>query len=35
MRPRPLAFPTHWTPEQALVVFELMDELRERVWGLY
>ena len=35
MRRRALIVPTHWTPEQALAVFELIDELRECVWGLY
>lgn len=24
-----------WTPEQALAVFELLDDLRERVWVHY
>jgi hypothetical protein len=24
-----------WTPEQALVVWELLDDLRERVWTHY
>ena len=24
-----------WTPEQALVVFELLDDLRERIWAHY
>ena len=35
MRRRALFVPTHWTPEQALAVFELIDELRDHVWGLY
>ncbi len=25
----------HWTPEQALVVWDLLDDLRERVWSHY
>ena len=33
-RPPPIV-PTYWTPEQALAVFEILDELRDRVWGLY
>ena len=33
-RPPPIV-PTQWTPEQALAVFEIRDELRDRVWGLY
>ena len=24
-----------WTPEQALAVWELLDDLRERVWSHY
>lgn len=24
-----------WTPEQALAVFELLDDLRERIWVHY
>jgi hypothetical protein len=27
--------PDYWTPEQALAVFELLDELRERVLDRY
>lgn len=27
--------PTQWTPEQALAVFELLDDLRDKVWSLY
>jgi hypothetical protein len=27
--------PTLWTSEQALAVFELLDELREAVWTRY
>ena len=27
--------PDTWTPEQALAVFELIDELREKVFALY
>jgi hypothetical protein len=25
----------HWTPEQALAVFELLDALRDRIWELH
>lgn len=25
----------NWTPEQALAVFELIDDLRERIWAHY
>jgi hypothetical protein len=31
----PFAIPAHWTPEQALAVVELLDELRERIWAHY
>jgi len=34
MLPEP-HIPHYWTPEQALAVFELLDELRERVWDQY
>ncbi len=27
--------PASWTPEQALAVFELLDELRDRVWATH
>ena len=27
--------PTSWTPEQALAVFELLDDLRDRLWALH
>jgi hypothetical protein len=29
------AIPTLWTPEQALAVFELLDELRDKIWTRY
>ena len=31
----PFDIPAYWTPEQALAVVELLDELRERIWGHY
>lgn len=31
----PIAMPTDWSPEQAVAVFEILDELRERVWNHY
>ena len=34
MFPTPL-IPDHWSPEQALAVYELFDELRDRVWDRY
>ncbi|MGH7188926.1 MAG: hypothetical protein ACRET0_01510 [Steroidobacteraceae bacterium] len=30
-----VTIPTLCTPEQALAVFELLDALRDQVWGLY
>ena len=27
--------PTHWTPEQALAVFECLQALREQLWEIY
>ena len=36
-RQRGIAFilPDDWTPEQALAVFELLDDLRELIWTHY
>ena len=31
----PISMPTDWSPEQAAAVFEILDELRERVWAHY
>ena len=30
-----ITWPTDWSPEQALAVFEILDERRERVWARY
>ena len=30
-----ITLPTHWSPEQAAAVFEMLDELREQVWACY
>ena len=30
-----LQIPTYWTPEQAFVVFELIDDLRDAIWRCY
>jgi len=30
-----ITLPTHWSPEQAAAVFEILDELREHVWARY
>jgi len=35
MKRQALNVPTHWTPEQATAVFEILDELRDRLWSLY
>jgi len=29
------ALPEHWSPEQALAVFECLQALREQLWILY
>ena len=31
----PFAIPAYWTPEQALAVVELRDDLRELIWAHY
>ena len=30
-----VAVPTDWSPEQAVAVFEILDDLRERIWERY
>jgi hypothetical protein len=35
LRPVTVEIPVTWMPEQALAVFELLDDLRERIWELY
>lgn len=30
-----ITLPTHWSPEQAVAVFEILDELRKHVWARY
>ena len=32
---RPTVLPTHWSPEQALAVFECLHAMREALWALY
>jgi hypothetical protein len=34
MRPDP-KIPDYWSPQQALAIYEFLDELRERVWDRY
>lgn len=31
----PLELPEHWTPEQALAVFQIIERLRDRLWADY
>ena len=31
----PMPLPADWSPEQAVAVFEILDELLERVWAQY
>jgi len=35
LRPVNITIPATWTPEQALAIFELIDELREKIFALY
>jgi hypothetical protein len=35
LRPLTLEIPATWTPEEALAVFELIDELRDKICALY
>ena len=35
LRGLPFAVDDTWTPEQALAVMELLDDLRDRVWTHY
>jgi hypothetical protein len=35
LRPITVGIPITWTPEQALAVFELLDELREKIRARY
>ena len=30
-----ITLPTHWSPEQAVAVFEILDEMRDRIWERY
>jgi len=34
-RIRPLTLPEHWTPAEALAVFEMIDLLRDQIWICY
>jgi hypothetical protein len=35
LRPITIELPVTWTPEQALAVWEMLDELREKIWVRY
>jgi hypothetical protein len=35
LRPLTIEIPRSWTPEEALAVFELIDDLRDKIWALY
>jgi hypothetical protein len=35
LRPLNVEIPATWTPEQALAVFELLDEIRDKIWSRY
>jgi hypothetical protein len=35
LRPLTVGIPRTWTPEEALAVFELIDDLRDKVLALY
>ena len=35
LRPLTVEIPRSWTPEEALAVFELIDELRDKICALY
>jgi hypothetical protein len=35
LQPLTLEIPATWTPEEALAVFELIDELRDKICALY
>jgi hypothetical protein len=35
LRPLTVEIPRSWTPQEALAVFQLIDDLRDKVWNLY
>ena len=35
LKPVRLEIPDYWTPETALAVFELIDDLRDQIWSRY
>ena len=35
LRPITVEIPVTWTAEQALAVYQMLDELREKIWARY
>jgi hypothetical protein len=35
LRPITVEIPVSWTTDQALAVVELLDELKQKIWGRY
>ena len=35
LQPARLTIPDYWTPDAALAVFELIDDLRNQIWRRY
>ena len=35
LKPVRLEIPDHWTPETALAVFELINDIRDLIWSRY
>ena len=35
LRPITVEIPVTWTAEQALAVWEMLDDLRQKIWGRY
>ena len=35
LQPTLLEIPDHWSPQTALAVFELIDNLRDQIWSRY
>jgi hypothetical protein len=32
---RPIDLPDHWTPDQALAVFQILELMRDQLWAAY
>jgi hypothetical protein len=35
LRPITVEIPATWTPEQALAVWEVLDQIRKKIWARY